>query len=297
MLHDILYLYRNYLYMILENNTNDSIAQSALNNTIVQASNTITNSTNSSETSTTNLDNSLSYSFDSSLKTRAESIELAYSIASEGVVFSQYTSVALTQQYDILEDIKNKLTHITTNDTTDKEKEIFRKDITNSLEIFDKIAKDSNYNKLYYLQKSNTENSSSTVYNFVVSEFPKITIPTDSIQSNTTGLGLDTLKNLEEGELTNLASSTGLSVSKKALLTIEDFQDIYIKLQKTFQASVTNLNNVYTNLESIDTQIKEINYAQESANFSKADIFRQQGNFAVAQANTIQSMVSELLSY
>ena len=165
-----------------------------------------------------------------------------------------------------------------------------------SLTTFDTIAQDGNYNKLYYLQKSNTNTSASEVYNFQVSGFPEITVSTDSIQSNTQGLGLGTLKDLQEGELTNTASETGLSVSKEALTAIDNFQDRYNTLQKEFQASVKELNDAYNNLDSLSNNLKDIDYAQESANFSKADIFKHHGSLAIAQANTTQEMVSSLLT-
>ena len=283
--------------MVLSNNANDSILQNptASNETKADTSKTTTSSIPTKLEEINTLDTSTTYALNISLQSKGETIEMAYSIANEAVAFTQYTSVALTQQYNILEDVKDRLTYITQNTTTDSQKEIFREDIASMLSTFDKIATDGNYNKLYYLQKSDTNTDASEAYNFQVSNFPATTLETESIQSNTTGLGLDTLKNLTQGQLTDEISSTGLTISQTALESINNFQSTYNELQKTFRSSVKTLNDEYVSLNSTNNTLQDIDYAKESANFSKSDILKQHGSFLTSQANTSQAMVSSLL--
>ena len=59
--------------------------------------------------------------------------------------------------------------------------------------------------------------------------------------------------------------------------------------------SVNNITVTQVNVKSAESQIRDVDFAAESANYSKANILAQSGSYAMAQANASQQNVLRLL--
>ncbi len=236
------------------------------------------------------------FSLADSLKRQASAVSTAFSNANGAVAFTQVINVALSKQDEILDNVKSKLLYVKKDTTTDIEREIIREDVVSLLNKFDEIASDSNYNKQYYLQKSNDDNSTSLIFSFQISEIPSVTLSTDSIQSNTQGLGLTTLKNLSTDELTDTAATTQSGIVDTAITSIESFQDKYKQLQGQFKLAVSSLDSLHSNLKTFENDIRTYDYAKDSASFDKSSILSKFGSLATSQANATSSVVSSLLN-
>ncbi len=239
---------------------------------------------------------SLAYSLDNDLKSKASEIDISFHNATQGVILSQYTSVSLTQQEDVLKDIQSKLLYIKNYGTSDDEREAIRTSIITKLSELDEIASSSNYNEMYSLQESNSSQDSSNIYSFRTSEIPAVTLNSISIQSNTIGLDLTDLQNIEEDKMTYHTSYDQLDNIESALETLKQFQKDYNNLQVTFKSSMSNLSNTYGNLKIEDSHLKDINYDLESILFDKSSILKQEGSLFRSQANTLPATVVDLLS-
>ena len=60
-------------------------------------------------------------------------------------------------------------------------------------------------------------------------------------------------------------------------------------------STVNNISVTQVNVKAAESQIREVDFAQESATFSKHNILAQSGSFAMAQANAVQQNVLRLL--
>ncbi|MFW5618669.1 MAG: flagellin, partial [Campylobacter hyointestinalis] len=61
---------------------------------------------------------------------------------------------------------------------------------------------------------------------------------------------------------------------------------------------VSTINNISVNhvtFKSAESQIRDVDFAEESANFSKYNILAQSGSYAMSQANAVQQNVLKLL--
>ncbi len=259
------------------------------------SSSTVALNTLTSIDSTTTSYSSAFYLADS-LKTQASSVATAFENANSGIAFTQVTNVALSKQDDILDNIKGRLLYIKDDTTTDADRESVREYIVDKLNEFDEIASGGNFNSQYYLQNSNSDNSSSLVYTFQISEYPDITLSTESIRSNTEGLGLTTLKNLSTGELNKTVANTQSGVVDTAIESIESFQSTYSETQRLFQIAVSGLDNLYTDLKTSENSMRNIDYAKESRTFDASKILSEYGSYSTSQANATQGRVSTLLS-
>jgi flagellin len=58
---------------------------------------------------------------------------------------------------------------------------------------------------------------------------------------------------------------------------------------------VRNISVTQVNITAAESQIRDVDFAAESANFSKANILAQSGTYAMSQANAVQKNVLRLL--
>lgn len=66
-------------------------------------------------------------------------------------------------------------------------------------------------------------------------------------------------------------------------------------VQQQLVATVNNISVTQVNVKSAESQIRDTDFAEESATFSKTNILAQSGSFAMAQANQVQQNVLRLL--
>ncbi len=60
-------------------------------------------------------------------------------------------------------------------------------------------------------------------------------------------------------------------------------------------STINNISVTQVNVKAAESQIRDVDFAEESANFSKHNILAQSGSFALAQANAVQQNVLKLL--
>ncbi len=66
-------------------------------------------------------------------------------------------------------------------------------------------------------------------------------------------------------------------------------------VQNQLTVTVNNISVTQVNVKAAESQIRDVDFAAESANFSKLNILAQSGSYAMSQANAIQQNVLKLL--
>jgi flagellin len=66
-------------------------------------------------------------------------------------------------------------------------------------------------------------------------------------------------------------------------------------VQNQLVSTINNITVTEVSVKSAESQIRDVDFAEESANFSKNNILIQSGSFAMAQANQVQQNVLKLL--
>ncbi|WP_369607522.1 flagellin, partial [Helicobacter trogontum] len=61
-------------------------------------------------------------------------------------------------------------------------------------------------------------------------------------------------------------------------------------------STVNNISVTQVNVKAAESNIREVDFAQESANFNKLNILAQSGSYALSQANAVQQNILRLLS-
>jgi flagellin len=229
------------------------------------------------------------------LRTQASSINQGIANGNSAVALLQIADKSMAEQSNILDTIKSKLIQANTDTTSADGRESIRKDIDKLLTQLDNIAKQTNYNGTTLLQASDSSTSASSGLSFQVGEKAGDTITNTAIQSNTSGLGLGTLAGLSANGLTTSVASDQQATIDTAITTLNGYRGDIGSTQNQVESAVRNLMTQATNVKAAESIIRDVDYAQESANFNKQNIISQAGSYAISQANAVQQNVLRLL--
>ncbi|WP_103639544.1 flagellin B [Campylobacter concisus] len=102
-------------------------------------------------------------------------------------------------------------------------------------------------------------------------------------------------KNQSAGVMTLRGAMGVMSIAESAQKTLDQVRSDLGSVQNQLQATVNNITVTQVNVKSAESQIRDVDFASESANFSKHNILAQSGAYAMSQANSVQQNVMKLL--
>ncbi len=229
------------------------------------------------------------------LRTQATSINQGIANGNSAVSLLQIADKSMAEQSNILDTVKAKLIQANTDTTSSAGRESVRKDINKLLTQLNNIAKQTNYNGTTLLQMSASSTSASSGLNFQIGEKSGDTITNTGIKSNTSGLGLTSLKGFGANALTQTIAADQQTKIDAALTTLNGYRGDIGSTQNQVESAVRNLMTQATNVKAAESVIRDVDYAAESANFNKQNIISQAGSYAISQANSVQQNVLKLL--
>ncbi len=241
------------------------------------------------------------------LRTQASSVGQAIANGNSAVSLIQIADKAMAEQSNILDMIKQKLLQTATATTSSAGRDAIAKDIGKLLEQLNGIAQQTNYNGIYLLQKGSALNaqSGSPQLVFQMGENGDNTISSASgTQANVTGLALSGLVAATKAgasDITSTAASgaenarTFLETIDTALTQMNIWRSNFGATQNQIESAVRNLSTQKTNIKAAESVIRDVDYAQESANFNKQNIISQAGTYAISQSSKVQQNVLRLL--
>jgi flagellin len=89
-----------------------------------------------------------------------------------------------------------------------------------------------------------------------------------------------------------------MAVMSIAEAAVKDLDQIRSELGSTQNQMVSTINNIsvtQVNVKAAESQIRDVDFAEESANFQKMNLLAQAGSYVAGQANTQQQGVMQLL--
>ena len=229
------------------------------------------------------------------LRTQATSINQGISNGNSAVSLLQIADKSMAEQSNILDTIKAKLIQANTDTTSSAGRQSIAKDISKLLQQLDNIAKQTNYNGRQLISNDDATSSSSS-HVFQVGEKATDTITMSAVNANTAGLSLTTLKTaVDAGNITKAEASAAQTAINDAIDTLNGYRGDIGSTQNQVESAVRNLMTQATNVKAAESIIRDVDYAQESANFNKQNIISQAGSYAISQANAVQQNVLRLL--
>ena len=169
----------------------------------------------------------------------------------------------------------------------ESDREIIQKEIDGLLESSDDIAKTTRYNGINLLDGSGGttgDGTFSTQSGADSGDTQDVHIADAQVASLLGSIDIRT----EAGRTSALESVDS------ALSSIGDSRAELGASQNQLMSNIRNISVTQVNVASAESQIRDVDFAQESANFSRANIMSQVGAFSQAQANASASNVTRL---
>ncbi|QWU79731.1 flagellin [Campylobacter novaezeelandiae] len=86
-----------------------------------------------------------------------------------------------------------------------------------------------------------------------------------------------------------------MDIAETAIANLDQIRADLGSVQNQLTSTINNITVTQVNVKSAESQIRDVDFASESANYSKANILAQSGSYAMAQANASQQNVLRLL--
>ncbi|NPA60501.1 MAG: flagellin [Epsilonproteobacteria bacterium] len=111
------------------------------------------------------------------------------------------------------------------------------------------------------------------------------TAGTIALTGNAAGADVSTRENAEDT----------IKIMDHALKQLDAIRSEIGSSQNQLESTVRNISVTQVNVAAAESQIRDVDFAAESANFSKQNILAQSGSYAMSQANAVQQNVMRLL--
>ncbi|PPB66732.1 flagellin B [Campylobacter hyointestinalis] len=107
--------------------------------------------------------------------------------------------------------------------------------------------------------------------------------------------GRETATDQSGGVNTFAGAQAMIDIAESAQKTLDRIRADLGSVQNQLVSTINNISVTQVNVKSAESQIRDVDFAEESANFSKFNILAQSGSYAMSQANTVQQNVLRLL--
>ena len=118
-----------------------------------------------------------------------------------------------------------------------------------------------------------------------VVQITNVNSQTSEIQLINTTAGVTTLK----------GAMAVMDIVETAILNVDQIRADIGSAQQQIDSTINNISVTQVNLKSAESVIRDVDFASESANYSKSSILAQSGAYALAQANASSQYVMQLL--
>ncbi|EAK0343317.1 flagellin A [Campylobacter jejuni] len=142
------------------------------------------------------------------------------------------------------------------------------------------ISADSQLSKVYNVSAKSGFSSGSGV-----SQFATMKISAGAFDVKAETAGVTTLK----------GAMAVMDIAETAIANLDQIRADIGSVQNQVTSTINNITVTQVNVKSAESQIRDVDFASESANYSKANILAQSGSYAMAQANAVQQNVLRLL--
>ena len=220
------------------------------------------------------------------LSAQSQGLGQAIRNANDGIGLIQTADGALEEYTNILKRIRT-LSVQAANDTQDStSRSHIQKEVNRLISELDHIATETKFNGKQLL-------ATTASYKFHVGAFSGETTSTtiSGVQSSgaiftSSGDILVTSQSHAESSIAKLDS---------AINTIDTLRATLGAAQNQLESTVRNISVTQVNVTAAESQIRDVDFAAESANFNKRNILAQSGSYAMSQANAVQQNVLRLL--
>jgi flagellin len=102
-------------------------------------------------------------------------------------------------------------------------------------------------------------------------------------------------KDIGAGVTTLKGAMAVMDIAETAQKMLDKIRSDLGSVQNQLVSTINNISITQVNVKSAESQIRDVDFAEESANFNKHNLLAQSGSYAMSQANAVQQNVMRLL--
>ena len=235
-------------------------------------------------------DDAAGLSIANKLSAQSQGLGQAIKNSNDGIGLIQTADGALEEYGNIMKRIRVLATQAA-NDTQDADSRGYiSQEIQALLEEASDIATTTKFNGATLLNGSSATNGEFTFHTGAYSG-----------ETQSVSIGILFVSDIAGGSAGTITVS-GQATAEAAIATM----DVAIKAvdakratlgaaQNKLESTVRNISVTQVNVQAAESQIRDVDFAAESANFAKHNILAQSGSYAMSQANAVQQNVLRLL--
>lgn len=226
-------------------------------------------------------DDASGMSIASSLRSRALAMGQGMKNASDGISVTQIADGALGEMTDILQSVRNRVMAAANGSQSQDSLNAIQSDINGSLTALNDIAGSTRFNGQTLLDGSFSNKQ------FAVGEEGQITISIPAVDAGSLG-------SAETGSLAAIDVTTpegaqaALETVDQALEQINQARSGVGSTQNQFSSSINNLATSRVNLMAAESQITDVDLAEESMVLNQMEVLEKANLFALAQTNQLK---------
>jgi flagellin len=242
-------------------------------------------------------DDAAGYFIANQLKQYAASLEQGTRNANDGISIAQIAQGALKEVYNILVDIKKKAVQASnTSDATSRGQ--IQQDINNLVDAIAKIFQDTEFNGLN-LFSSGTTTTFTIHYGGRKDQELVLTTATVKVSAGTSTTAASLVTIGTTGYSIDVTSQTAANATiltvDNLIKAVDDMAAKFGSYQIELEKIISNNETARVNTSEAESRIRNVDMANEMANFTKLQILMQSGTAMLAQANAKNQLVLQLL--
>jgi flagellin len=243
-------------------------------------------------------DDAAGYFISNQLKQYAVSLAQGTRNANDGISMAQIGQGALNEVYNILVDVKSKVVQAANTSDSTSRKEI-QQDINNLVDAIAKIFKDTEFHGINLFSAGGP--STFTIH-YGGRKDQELVMTTSSVAAGTVAgtSGTASAVTIDTNPFvidvtTQTAANNSVSTVDALIDRISDMTAKFGSYQIEFEKIISNNETARVNTSEAESRIRNVDMANEMANFTKLQILMQSGTAMLAQANAKNQLVLQLL--
>jgi flagellin len=241
-------------------------------------------------------DDAAGYAISQGLTSQVNGLNQASSNTSDAISMVQTASSSLNNIQSMLQRVYELGVQYNNGSNSSTDKTDIQSEVNQLTQEIDRQKTSSNFNNLNLLD--GTAGGSGTVtFQVGANAGDTLTATFSSVEGNSGlgGLGFNWANATTGGTVIDLSSASALTSLTSAINNISSMAATLGAVQNRLQYTSDSISSTEQNLSASNSQIKDVNMAQEMTNMTQQQILEQAGTSMLAQANSQPQLILKLL--
>jgi flagellin len=244
-------------------------------------------------------DDAAGLSVSETMRSRIRGMERAKSNAEDGIALLQIAEGATGEINNILQRMRELSIQSATDTMTTTERSYTNKEFGQLMSEITRISSSASYNGMTLLDGGATSfgvsGGSSSVLHIGAGSSASTDRLSITVNSMTLGaLGLNATSTAVSTSATALAALSLIDTAVKSVNTMRSDMGAYVN---RLEFAISNLGNQLYNTQDAESRIRDVDFAKETTEFTRAQILTQSATSMLAQANQVPQGVLSLLGH